>query len=134
MPKNDKLESTITIPRANRRGARLVLERPEGALNTVALQLVVSGRMLGQVRRQFFSEQFVNQVVIPLPDDFLPSSAQGWVRATFTVADVLRSGCQFLQRGSLVFADGRKEDLWDDFNLPKDAVADFITLSWTVVE
>lgn len=134
MSGNDKLESTIQVPRADRKGAKLVLERPTGILNTVAMRLVVSGKMLGQERRQLHADVFTGDSTIALPDDFLPTAAQGWVRAVFSVADVTGAGAQFLQRATLVFEKGQKEALWDDFNLQKGSVADFITLTWTVVE
>lgn len=134
MSGNDKLESTIQVPREDRKGAKLVLERPTGTLNTVAMRLVVTAKMQGQERRQLYSETFSGAITVPLPDDLLPSAAQGWVRAVLTVADPVGAGAQFLQRATLVFEKGQKEALWDDFSLPKGAVADFITLTWTVVE
>ncbi|MFY2560425.1 hypothetical protein ACN469_22630 [Corallococcus terminator] len=134
MSGSDKLESTIQVPRADRKGAKLVLERPTGTLNTVAMRLVISGKMQGQERRQLYAETFSGDVAIPLPDDFLPGAAQGWVRAVLSVADPTGAGAQFLQRATLVFEKGQKEALWDDFSLQKGAVADFITLTWTVVE
>ncbi|MCK8499726.1 hypothetical protein [Myxococcus fulvus] len=134
MSGNDKLESTIQVPRADRKGAKLVLERPSGTLNTVAMRLVVSGKMQGQERRQLHSATFSGETTLPLPDDFLPSAAQGFVRVVFTVADPAGVGARFLQRASLVFEKGGKEALWDDFSLEKGSVADFITLTWTVVE
>ncbi|AKF87440.1 hypothetical protein MFUL124B02_42865 [Myxococcus fulvus 124B02] len=134
MSGNDKLESTIQVPRADRKGAKLVLERPSGTLNTVAMRLVVSGKMQGQERRQLHSAPFSGETTLPLPDDFLPSAAQGFVRVVFSVADPAGVGARFLQRASLVFEKGTKEALWDDFSLEKGSVADFITLTWTVVE
>ncbi|AGC49328.1 hypothetical protein MYSTI_08062 [Myxococcus stipitatus DSM 14675] len=134
MPGNDKLESSIRMARADRKGVRLVMERPHGVLNTVAMRLVVSGKMQGQERRQLHSDVFTGNSVLALPDDFLPSAAQGWVRVVFSVADPTGGGARFLQRVSLVFEKGHQEVLWDDFSLQKGAVADFITLTWTVVE
>ncbi|TQF11057.1 hypothetical protein FJV41_36300 [Myxococcus llanfairpwllgwyngyllgogerychwyrndrobwllllantysiliogogogochensis] len=134
MSGNDKLESIIQVPHADRKGVKLVLERPSGVLNTVAMRLVVSGKMQGQERRQLHSDVFTGEGTIPLPDDFLPTAAQGWVRAVFSVADPTGAGARFLQRATLVFEKGQKEALWDDFSLQQGAVADFITLTWTVVE
>jgi len=134
MSGNDKLESTIQVPREDRKGAKLVLERPAGTLNTVAMRLVISGKMQGQDRRQLHADVFPGAVTVPLPDDFLPTAAQGWVRVVLTVADPVGMGAQFLQRATLVFEKGQKEALWDDFSLQKGAGADFITLTWTVVE
>ncbi|MCP3137206.1 hypothetical protein [Pyxidicoccus xibeiensis] len=134
MSGNDKLAGTIQIARADRRGAKLVLERPVGTLNTAAMRLVVSGKMAGQERKQVHNASFSGALSVPLPDDFLPSAAQGWVRATFSVADLTGAGATFLQKASLVFANGQTEVLWDDFNLPSGAQADFINLTWTVTE
>ena len=134
MSGNDKLAGTVHLARADRRGAKLVLERPVGTLNTVAMRLVVSGKMAGQQRRQFHSATFTGPETVSLPDDFLPSAAQGWVQVTFAVADAVGVGAAFIQRGTLVFPNGQQEPLWDDFNLPSGAQADFIHLTWTVME
>ncbi|MFP2926454.1 hypothetical protein ACLESO_14785 [Pyxidicoccus sp. 3LG] len=134
MAGNDKLAGTITIARADRKGAKLVLERPDGTLNTVAMRLVVSGKMAGQDRKQVHNDVFSGAQTVALPDDFLPTAAQGWVRVTFSVADVAGAGATFMQKASLVFPNGQTEALWDDFNLPKGSQVDFINLTWTVVE
>ncbi|WP_164019131.1 hypothetical protein [Pyxidicoccus trucidator] len=134
MSGNDKLAGTLQMARADRKGAKLVLERPVGTLNTVAMRLVVSGKMSGQLRRQFHSATFTGPETVTLPDDFLPSAEQGWLMVTFAVADAMGVGATFVQRGSLVFPNGQKELLWDEFNLPSGAQADFINLVWTVTE
>ncbi|MCY1018360.1 hypothetical protein [Pyxidicoccus sp. MSG2] len=135
MADNDKLAVTLKVARADRKGAKLVLERPQGTLNTVAIRLAVSGKMLGQTRRQFHSAVFSGQQeTITLPDDFLPTAEQGWVRATFTVADPTGLGATFVQKGTLVLPNGQQEQLWDEFNLPAGAQADYINLAWTVIE
>ncbi|WP_163999156.1 hypothetical protein [Pyxidicoccus caerfyrddinensis] len=134
MADNDKLSGTIQIARADRKGAKLVLERPVGTLNTVAMRLVVSGKVAGQARRQFHNALFTGPETVTLPDDFLPGAAQGWVQATFAVADVTGAGATFVQKGTLVLPNGQKELLWDEFNLPAGAQADYINLVWTVTE
>ncbi len=137
MSNTDKLETTVQIARDQRRGAKLVVERPSGtALNTAAMRLVVSGKMAGpgNQRMQFHNDLFGGELTVPLPDDFLPTARQGWVRAAFSVADVAGGGLDFLQRARLVFANGHEEPLWDAFTLPRGAGFDSIILTWTVVE
>jgi hypothetical protein len=134
MADNDKLAGTLKVARADRKGAQLRLERPVGTLNTVAMRLVVSGKMAGQARRQFHSAAFTGPETVSLPDDFLPSAAEGWVQVTFAVADPAGAGAKFVQKGALVLPSGQQEPLWDDFNLSAGAVADFINLTWTVTE
>jgi hypothetical protein len=134
MSGSDKLMGNIQIASSNRKGAKLVLERPVGTLNAVAMRLVVTGKMARQERRQFHNAVFTGPETVTLPDDFLPTAAQGWVRATFTVADPSGVGAAFVQRGTLVFPNGTQELLWDEFTLPAGSQADFIHLTWTVTE
>ncbi|QSQ21574.1 hypothetical protein JY651_41435 [Pyxidicoccus parkwayensis] len=134
MADNDKLAGTLKAARADRKGVQLKLERPVGTLNTVAMRLVVSGKMAGQARRQFHNAVFTGPETITLPDDFLPTAGEGWVQATFSVADVTGAGAKFVEKGTLVLSNGQQEQLWDDFNLPAGAQADFINLVWTVTE